>query len=155
MLFRSRHILDHAGLVAGRRAVDLGCGSGLVGIAAALSGAASACAVDVDPLALAATRVNAALNGVAVETACADLLDGPVPNGDLILVGDLFYEAGLTVRVLAFLERCAGAGLEVLIGDPGRATLPVSRLQPIDRRATRDFGVGSAAVTGTVFRLRA
>ena len=34
-------------------------------------------------------------------------------------------------RVLAFLARCRAAGCEVLIGDPGRAHLPVARLKRI------------------------
>ena len=132
-LVLARHLLDHPGSVAGRRVIDLGCGSGLVGIAAARGGAAAVSAVDVDRLALVATGVNAALNDVRLETACADLFDGLVPDGDLIVIGDLFYDAALAARVLQFVERCMGAGLEVLIGDPGRATLPTARFEPISR----------------------
>ncbi|MGD8311585.1 MAG: 50S ribosomal protein L11 methyltransferase [Gammaproteobacteria bacterium] len=50
---------------AGRRVIDYGCGSGILAIAAARLGAAQACAVDIDPQALRATRDNAVRNGLA------------------------------------------------------------------------------------------
>lgn len=45
--------------------LDLGCGSGILAIAAAKLGARHVLALDIDPIALRATRENAALNGVA------------------------------------------------------------------------------------------
>lgn len=48
----------------GVRALDVGCGSGILAICAALLGARSALAVDTDPLAVETTRKNAVLNGV-------------------------------------------------------------------------------------------
>lgn len=51
--------------LAGRTVIDYGCGSGILAIAAALLGARAVHAVDHDPQALAATRDNAARNGVA------------------------------------------------------------------------------------------
>ncbi|MDH3755409.1 MAG: 50S ribosomal protein L11 methyltransferase [Acidimicrobiia bacterium] len=48
----------------GRRVIDVGCGSGVLGIAAAMLGAAHVTAIDTDPNAVAATRANAAANGV-------------------------------------------------------------------------------------------
>jgi ribosomal protein L11 methyltransferase len=49
----------------GERALDVGCGSGVLAIATLLLGAGSAVGVDIDPDALAATRANAGRNGVA------------------------------------------------------------------------------------------
>jgi methylase of polypeptide subunit release factors len=49
----------------GDRVLDLGCGSGLLSLAAAKLGAASVVAVDIDPRALEATAGNARLNGLA------------------------------------------------------------------------------------------
>jgi ribosomal protein L11 methyltransferase len=57
-------ILDSLPL-AGRRVVDYGCGSGILGIAALKMGAAHVIAVDLDPQALVATRENALRNGVS------------------------------------------------------------------------------------------
>ncbi len=56
--------LDGAAL-KGKRIIDFGCGSGILGIAGARLGAASVCAVDHDPQAVLATTANAAANGVA------------------------------------------------------------------------------------------
>ncbi|HYE44927.1 MAG TPA: 50S ribosomal protein L11 methyltransferase [Caulobacter sp.] len=61
-----RYLQAHPEAVAGRRVLDLGAGSGLVGIVAARAGAKRVTAVDVDPFAVAAIPMNAALNGVAV-----------------------------------------------------------------------------------------
>ena len=49
----------------GDRVLDLGCGSGLLSLAAAKQGAASVVAVDIDPRALGSTVENARLNGLA------------------------------------------------------------------------------------------
>lgn len=51
--------------VSGRRAIDYGCGSGILGIAALKLGASHVTAVDLDPQALLATRDNAIRNGVS------------------------------------------------------------------------------------------
>jgi ribosomal protein L11 methyltransferase len=55
------------GGLSGLRVADLGCGSGILSLAALALGAARAVAVDIDPLAVAATRANAALNGPEAE----------------------------------------------------------------------------------------
>jgi predicted nicotinamide N-methyase len=139
----ARFVLDRPEVVAGRRVLDLGCGSGLVAIAAAKAGAAQVLAADVDRYAVAATALNAAANGVAVETMQGDLTDGPVPEVDLILAGDVFYDPEPAARVEPFLARCREAGVEVLVGDPRRAPLPVERLRVLAeyRFAETDSGV--------------
>jgi predicted nicotinamide N-methyase len=127
----ARYVLDHPHLVAGRRVLDLAAGSGLVAIAAALAGAAPVIACDIDRFAEQAIALNAQANGTYVEILVQDLLDRPpplAPRYDVILVGDLFYEATTAERALAFLDRHAGVGTSVLIGDPGRAYLPKDRL---------------------------
>ena len=151
-LVLARYLFDHPATVAGLRVLDLGCGSGLVAIAAARCGARHVTAVDVDPYAIAAATLNAALNAVTVEGRCADLLDGPVPQADLVLVGDLFYEAALARRVVGFLDRCVAAGCPVLVGDPGRKPLPRARLQEIHVCPTPDFGTGDGVVQSAVYR---
>ncbi len=51
--------------LAGLRVADLGCGSGILGLAALRLGAAAVLAADCDPLAARATLTNAGLNGLA------------------------------------------------------------------------------------------
>ncbi len=73
-------------LEPGGALVDLGCGSGVLGIAAARLGWAPVLGVDHDPLALAATRDNARVNGVEVRTASVNLLRvGAVPSAPTVL----------------------------------------------------------------------
>ena len=153
----ARWIMNHPQAVAGRRVLDLGAGSGLVGIAAALCGARAVLAAEIDPNAAPALALNAAANGVALEIAIEDLTGGEPPDVELVLVGDLFYEAALAARVTAFLDRCLARGLEVLIGDPGRAWLPRERLVRLADYPITDFGGPglSGTAPGAVFRLTA
>ena len=147
----ARFIQEHSGLLAGRRVLDLGTGSGLVAIAAAKAGAGKATAAEIDRNALAAIRLNAALNGVCLDIVEEDLTcNGPVA-ADLVLVGDLFYDQRLARRVTRFLNRCLGDGTEILVGDVGRAHLPRQRLQPLATYEVPDFG---SIVPGTVFSFR-
>ena len=133
--------------------LDLGAGGGIVAIAAMKAGARQATAVDVDPDAIDAIALNAEANGVTVAALCGDPLDGPAPAVDLVLVGDLFYEAALAARTTAFLDRCRQAGIGALIGDPGRAHLPRARLTPLAEYRLADFGdaPGAAAMASAVF----
>ncbi|WP_406042871.1 50S ribosomal protein L11 methyltransferase [Micromonospora sp. NBC_00898] len=126
----ARHLLDHPELVAGRRVLDLAAGSGLVAIAAALAGADQVVANDIDPYAVAAVTVNARANRVRVAASADDLLDSTV-TADLLVAGDILYDAALADRVLPFLQRAVAGGAEVLVGDPDRGHLPVGRLEVV------------------------
>lgn len=121
----SRYLLDNAALVAGRRVLDLGAGSGLQAIAAAKAGAQRVLAADIDRLALAACLLNAQANGVALEITADNLLAAPPdPIWDLVLVGDLYYERQLALDVSAFIDAAVQNGALVLIGDPQRSYFP-------------------------------
>ena len=127
----ARHVLDVPSLVAGRAVLDLGSGSGLVAVAAALAGAAEVVASEVDPYGRTAVVVNADLNGVGRVRVVGDLLGGPVPVADVVLAGDVCYDREMTERVLSFLAAARATGAEVLLGDPGRPYLPTARLEPV------------------------
>ncbi len=127
----ARHILDHRALVAGRRVLDFAAGGGLAAIACAIAGAAWVEAADIDPLAIAATGLNAALNGVAVR--CSGDVVGQACRWDLILCGDVCYEAPMTGQILPWLRRMA-TNCEVWIADPGRAYLPHEGLEKMWHR---------------------
>ena len=65
--------------------VDVGCGSGVLAIAAAKLGFAPVLALDSDEHAVAATRANAAANGVDVQVAVADAAAAELPQTDVAL----------------------------------------------------------------------
>jgi ribosomal protein L11 methyltransferase len=60
----------------GQRVLDYGCGSGILAIAAALFGATSVDAVDIDPAAVEAAQANAAANSVQISTGLPELARG-------------------------------------------------------------------------------
>jgi predicted nicotinamide N-methyase len=118
----ARHVLDHPASVAKRRVLDFAAGGGIAAIACALAGAASIEAADIDPLSRTAIALNAALNGVSIATPTTDLV-GADCRWDLILCGDVCYEAPMTAHILPWLRDMARIA-EVWIADPGRAYLP-------------------------------
>ena len=128
----ARAVLDDPKLVAGKRVLDFAAGCGIAAIAAAQAGAALVEAAEIDPLALAAVRLNAALNGVSVATPPGDVVGAPC-RWDVIFAGDVCYEAPMTTHILPWLRGLVAAGAEVLIADPGRAYLPKAGLAPIAR----------------------
>ncbi len=119
----ARHVLDHPEIVLDRRVLDFAAGSGLAAIACARANAALVEAAEIDPLARAAIGVNAALNGVEVSV-LGDVV-GQDCRWDLILCGDVCYEAPMTGHILPWLRRMA-ASCEVWIADPGRSYVPTS-----------------------------
>ena len=141
----AHHLAAHPELVAGKSVLDLGTGSGLLAIAAALAGASSVTAVDPDSNAIANLALNAALNTVTITALEADILDGSPSAADVILVGDLFYDPALAHRVTAFLDRCLDACEAVYVGDIGRDPLPRHRLTPLADYPLRDFGEPATA----------
>ena len=150
------HLAANPALVRGKRVLDLGAGGGLVGIAAMQLGAASVLASDIDPVARQVAQLNAALNDLAL-TLCGDLSGSEPPDVDLILVGDLFYAPDLAARVMPFLQRAAGLGIGVLVGDIGRTDLPLRAFQTLAIYPVRDVGDGPSAALhqGRVMQLPA
>ena len=147
----ARYILDNPEIVRGRRVLDIGSGSGLVGIAAARSGAAHVLAADIDGHAIAAIKLNAAANAIDIAVTQDDVIGRP-GDWDVILVGDLFYERPLAERLLAWLRPMA---IPALLGDPGRNYFPkqgVKKLAAYSVQTTRDLEDREIRETG-VYRL--
>jgi predicted nicotinamide N-methyase len=115
-------------LLAGRelrgvRTLELGCGLGLVGIAAA-AGGAEVLATDWSEQALAFTAANAAANRVRVRTGRVAWADpGPITEAapwPLVLAADVLYEPRNVPLLLGLLPRLVGPEGEILLADPGR-----------------------------------
>jgi predicted nicotinamide N-methyase len=122
----ARHVLDNPALVAGQRVLDFAAGGGIAAIACARAGAASVEAAEIDDLARTAIRLNAAANGASVTVSDGDVV-GSHCRWDLIICGDICYEAAMTSRVMPWL-RLMARHANVWIADPGRAYLPTSDL---------------------------
>ncbi|OLU14344.1 protein methyltransferase [Pseudomonas sp. PA1(2017)] len=101
----------HPEWVRGKRVLDLGTGSGVAAIAAARAGAAQVVACDLDPLALAACRANAALNGLELAYS-SDLYSEP-RDYDMAIVADVLYDRSN----LPLLDRVLEHAREVLVAD--------------------------------------
>jgi predicted nicotinamide N-methyase len=147
----ARYVLDHPEIVRRKRVLDIGAGSGLVGLAALKSGAAEVLAADIDAFACAAIRLNATANDCILTVTQNDLIGEP-GAWDVILVGDLFYERPLAERLLAWLEPL---GTPAMLGDPGRNYFPksgVEKLASYSVQTTRDLEDREIRETG-VYRL--
>lgn len=113
LLYRNPH------WVRGRRVLDFGAGSGVVGIAALRNGAASVTACDTDPDARKAARANAHLNGLDLET-CADVAEAG--SFDLVLMADVLYDRS-NLPLLDVLQRIAGT---IIVADSRVAEIPAA-----------------------------
>lgn len=126
-----------------RTVLDVGCGSGVLAVAAARLGATSVVAVDVDPVAVAVTEANAERNGVAglidARTVsgedAADPL-GPVPGPSDLVVANL-GAAALVALAPTLAARVASGGALILSGlldpPPPRVTAAFAPLGVIEQ----------------------
>jgi predicted nicotinamide N-methyase len=111
------YILAHPHLVAGKRVLDFGSGSGIVAIAAAMVGARESIACDIDPAALDAAAANARLNGVSL-TPCGRWEDRP-PGIDIMTAADVLYDPDNR----PLLEQFRQSAPQVLLADSRLACL--------------------------------
>ena len=93
----------------GKSVLDLGCGSGILGIGAMLLGAGECTAVDIDEKAPDVVRSNAALNNVEINAFSADVLGTEYPLHDIVtanIVADVII--ALAPKVKAGIFICSG-----------------------------------------------
>ncbi len=107
----ARWLDEHPEEVRGLRVLDFGAGSGVAAIAAARAGAAEVVACDLDPLALAACRANAELNGVSLGYSPDFFAEED--RYDLIIVADVLYDRANLPLLDHFLSR----GRRALVAD--------------------------------------
>lgn len=119
----ARRVLEGP-VLAGKRVLDLGCGVGLTGIAAALRDA-SVTFGDVMHEALALARKNAERCDVAGEFVRFDVRGDPpsdLGRFDFVIASDLLYERDKPRAVLRALDRLLAQDGVALLGDPFRPT---------------------------------
>jgi predicted nicotinamide N-methyase len=126
----ARHVLDHPGLVRGKRVLDFASGSGLVAIAALKAGAASVLAADIDPWTGTAIKLNSRLNDVEVDFTSDDLVGSPI-DADVLLAGDVFYDKSFAEALIPWFAALAESGKTVIVGDPGRSYCPRQIMTPL------------------------
>ncbi len=107
----ARALLDAPLHVAGKHVLDLGSGSGVAGIAAAMAGASRVTACDIDADACLATAVNAELNSVHIDVV-DDLAGVPRPV-DVVLMADVLYDRAN----LPLLDAATALDAHVIVAD--------------------------------------
>jgi predicted nicotinamide N-methyase len=113
--------------VRGQTVLDLGCGSGVAGIAALYAGATRVVAHDIDLVALAIAAQNARANAVELLLHGIPLLHAPCPARiTCILVGDLCYERSTASILWSWLRTASRQGVRVLIADASRPLTPTA-----------------------------
>ncbi|MFZ5834140.1 MAG: class I SAM-dependent methyltransferase [Pseudomonadota bacterium] len=122
----ARYVLDNPELVAGKRVLDFGAGSGLAGIAAALAGASRVEAAEIDAIAIIAIGLNAEANHTEITALDGDIVGRISTAWDVVLAADVCYEGPASKRIVAWLDDLARTGVLVLMGDPGRTYFPKS-----------------------------
>lgn len=130
----ARYILDHSEWVADKTVLDFGAGCGVAGIAARRAGARRVLAADTDPLAALAVQINAELNHMEIQTTTRDLLGERVNDFEVILLGDMFYEAELAGRVQDWLN--GQLNTTILMGSPDRGHVDTGCWKQLEKYAT-------------------
>lgn len=110
-LVLARWLAENPRWVNGKRVLDFGSGSGVAAIAAAKAGALEVVACDLDPLAIAACKANAELNGVTLSYSTDFFSE--TDRFDLIIVADVLYDRANLPLLDEFLSR----GKQALVAD--------------------------------------
>jgi ribosomal protein L11 methyltransferase len=97
----------------GARVADIGCGSGVLAIAAAKLGAAHVVASDIDPAAVEATRENAEANGVAAKITASE--SAAPPNGQVfdVVVANIYSDT--LVALADPMAACLGSAATMVL----------------------------------------
>jgi len=112
--------------VDGRRFLELGCGTGLVSIAAAIAGF-DVTATDYYDEALRFTALNVLVNtGALIDTRIGDWRRFPHDIGrfELVVASDVLYEQPHAGLIAGVLDRTLTARGSAVIADPGRIAAP-------------------------------
>jgi len=135
-------------VVPGARVADIGCGSGVLGIAAAKLGAARVVASDIEAAAVEATRENAEANGVAERIFVTESATPPSSEVFDLVVANIYSDT--LVALAEALTTCVGpSGTLVLSGIEASRSADVERAyvaRGLQRTAIRTRGEWAALV---------
>jgi ETFB lysine methyltransferase len=146
---------------AGRDTIELGCGVGLVSIAAAMAGH-GVLATDYYEEALKFTRANATRNlGHELDTRVLDWRSIPADVGrfDLVLASDVLYETRYAGLVAETIDRVLSPQGEAFVADPGRVATEafVHECEKlglgVSPKVKRPYLAGKVRQTITVYRI--
>ena len=112
---------------AGGSLLDIGCGSGVLAIAAAKLGFSPAIAVDHDEVTLEAARTNASANGIELEVNLLDVLEDRLPAADIAV-------ANISATIVEALAGRVDAPRLVTGGYLAKETPAVTGFRRVDRR---------------------
>jgi len=98
-----------------KNVLDVGCGSGVLGIAAALFGAEKVDAIDIDPIAITVTSENAAINGVADIVIASETPLAEITVQYAIVLANILAEALVKMSSL-LTDKIAPGGFLILSG---------------------------------------
>jgi len=133
-------------IIGGERVLDVGCGSGVLGLCALRLGASHVVATDIDAGAVEATRRNAALNGMErhLDPALAQLAD--IDEAFDVVVANI-GRAAIVERAPELVERLAPGGWLAVSGiSPSQCSQVAGFLRPLEEIDRRTSGEWSMAV---------
>jgi 16S rRNA (guanine1207-N2)-methyltransferase len=132
-------LLDNLPDLSGKRVLDLGCGAGVIGIAAARAGAADVTMIDVDLMAVAAARENVDRMGVPGTTAVASDLYGSIHDREFdVILSNPPFHAGQ--RIDHDISETIVRGAPAVMATGGELVLVANRFLAYDRAIRETFG---------------
>lgn len=134
----TRLLLEHLDVPPGSSVLDVGCGAGVIGVVAGRRGAGSITMTDVNLLAVAAARRNAALAAGPVEVVAGDVYGAVSERRFDLIVSNPPFHQGKVVDYDMPHRLIAGAGEHLTPG--GRLVLVANAFLPYDRLMREHLG---------------
>ena len=144
----TRHLVEElvTRIAGGERVLDVGCGSGILGLCALRLGAAGVVAVDVKPDAVEATRRNAAMNGMGPWMKATLALPGDI-DGTFDIVLANIARAGIVELAPELVSHASPDGWLAVSGiSPAQCSQVVDFLHPLNEVGRRTCGEWSTVV---------
>lgn len=126
-LSMARVIASAPSLVKGKRVLELGCGLGIIGLAAAQAGASEVLFTDKDSAVLRCAEEAAAAAGftctstLELDWACGQQLPEELGPFDVIITADVLFHEGRPKKVSEYLDRLlVSPNAKALLADPAK-----------------------------------